>query len=67
MQENDYLAVRQQNGLFKILRLTGGERVPVRGHEDEYDEAEVRRRLTQLRASGNCWIHDGGGYESFRA
>lgn len=60
MQDNDVVADRQADGTYRIRRwhARDGALLPIPGHEGTYDEAEMYRRLDDLRSTGDTWVRD---------
>ncbi len=63
MQDNDIVAEPQEDGRFIIRRWSASDNklMPVEGHEDSYEEAEMYRRLGELRPTGDTYVRERSG------
>ena len=58
--DSDIIADRQPDGRYIIRRWNADDRrlIAIVGHTDTYDEAEMRRRLDELRSTGDAYVRE---------
>jgi hypothetical protein len=62
---NDVVAVHLASGRYRIhrWRVADDALLPIAGYEETYEEAEMLRRLTDLRSEGDTWVREQNGTE----